>query len=226
MHRQKLLLSACLIGLYYSGWACAVTSETALNQPVAKNATSSVTISAEAEQARNKARAAQRIATQAGRKAVKAAEEALALAAQAGAGNDAYYVETNNQGYRYQGLWQKIRNIRVYNGLGILSWPNRNRYEGKFVKGHKQGNGVFTGPNGDHYEGDWQTEINGHGKYVYPNGERYEGEFSNGVRQGFGVMTYPNGERYEGEWHNNQKNGYGVQTNRQGGILYAGVWYN
>ena len=218
MHKQNSFLSAGIIGLAYAFWLLAATSA------ISSQAASGVTISPEAAQARSKAQAAQKIATQASRKAVKAAEEALALAAQAGAGNDAYYVETNSLGYRYQGLWQKVQGVRVYNGLGILSWPNRNRYEGKFVKGHKQGNGVFTGPNGDKYEGEWRTEINGHGKYVYPNGERYEGEFNNGMRQGFGVMTYPNGERYEGEWRNNQKYGYGVQTNRQGVVEYAGIW--
>jgi hypothetical protein len=216
MRWQNLFLTVCILGLCNPGWVLA--------QATTKGATTGAAIAPEAELARGKAQAAQKIAAQASRKAVKAAEEALALAAQAGAGNDAYYVETNNQGYRYQGLWQKTGNIRLYNGLGILSWPNHNRYEGKFLKGHKNGNGVFTGPNGDHYEGEWRTEINGHGKYTYPNGERYEGEFTNGNRQGYGVMIYPNGERYAGEWQNNQKSGYGVQTNRQGMVEYAGIW--
>jgi hypothetical protein len=214
----QLILAAYLYGICQSMPAFAQNPSPGLNQSAANS------INPQAALARNQALLSKKIAGQASRKAITIAEQASDQVTQNGAGNPDYYVEINSDGYLYQGIWRKVRNFRVYNGLGILSWPNHNRYAGMFAQGHRNGSGVFTGPNGDRYEGEWRGEIQGHGKYSYPDGDRYEGEFVNGVRQGYGVMIYANGEQYQGAWSNNQKSGFGVQINRRGEILYAGNW--
>ena len=235
MRVQNLLLLACILGMLYSRWGLAILPDAPkqqrANQPTVANPATqainaSVNVPPEAEQARGKAREAQRIAIFASRKALKASEQAQSSAGQAGSGTTGYFATTNNQGYHYEGGWLNKQPDDIgYNGYGMLSWPNGNRYEGQFLKGRKNGYGVFTGPNGDRYEGGWSGgDINGYGRYVYPGGERYEGEYHNDNRHGYGVMIYPTGERYEGEWRDNEKNGYGVLSSFNGTVKYAGTW--
>ena len=52
------------------------------------------------------------------------------------------------------------------------------RYKGYFVKGNREGKGVFT----------------------FAFGDVYEGQFKNNKKNGFGILTYSNGDIYEGEW--------------------------
>jgi hypothetical protein len=176
--------------------------------------------------ASNKAKEAQRTAKVASRKALQSAENARSATNQALARASGYYVVTNEQGYHYEGGWRnKLPNNIGYNGFGILTWPNANRYDGEFRNGHKHGSGVFIGANNDRYEGAFQEgDIEGYGIYTYGNGNRYEGEFRHNNRQGYGVIFYPDGQRYEGEWRDNEKQGHGVMYKANGKIDYAGIW--
>lgn len=46
-------------------------------------------------------------------------------------------------------------------------------------------------PNGDRYEGSWMKgKKNGHGIYYYSNGLVYEGNFIDGKKNGHGTLTY------------------------------------
>ena len=73
---------------------------------------------------------------------------------------------------------------------------------GYYIKGKKNGEGVFLYPDGSKYDGFWLNDLrNGWGTYTYPNGDTYEGEWVQGYRQGQGVYTYKDtGSRYEGTW--------------------------
>ena len=54
--------------------------------------------------------------------------------------------------------------------------------------------------------------MNGQGTYTYPNGDVYEGTFLRDIKLGQGVLKYGNGEVYDGAW---EKVGVG---RGQGGI--------
>ena len=42
--------------------------------------------------------------------------------------------------------------------------------------------------------------MHGQGTYTYPNGDVYEGTFSHDIKLGQGVLKYGNGEVYDGAW--------------------------
>lgn len=50
----------------------------------------------------------------------------------------------------------------MFDGKGLYTWTNGERYEGDYVRGKKHGIGIF----------------------FYKNGERYHGEFNYGIKTG------------------------------------------
>ena len=42
-----------------------------------------------------------------------------------------------------------------FNGKGLLELADKTRYDGFFIDGMKNGQGVFTYQNGDQYDGNW-----------------------------------------------------------------------
>lgn len=69
-------------------------------------------------------------------------------------------------------------------------------------KGHINGNGLMTWPNGDSYDGNWKKgEMDGEGTYVYATaGFSYSGQWKKGNICGHGVFRFNNGNVMEGEW--------------------------
>ncbi len=226
MRLQKVLFSACILGMLYMRCCFAVSSDIPEQKIDNNEIKITEAIPPVVEQARNKALYAQRIAVVASRMALKAEKNARFAILQIKTGRAGYNVVTNDQGYHYEGEWKNnLPNNMGYNGFGALSWPNGNRYEGEFLNGHKNGSGVFIGGNGDRYEGAFLGgEIDGYGSYAYPNGDYYQGEYHRNYRYGYGVMMYPNGDRYEGEWRDNEKHGYGILLSFDGTVKYAGSW--
>ena len=104
---------------------------------------------------------------------------------------------------------------------------DKSRYDGKFVKGRKEGAGVLSYPSGAKYSGSWQRDKrHGPGRLdLAPNGEgeparytsllflffkyvepyllyllpRYVGDWADDMREGKGVMTDSSGV-YDGDW--------------------------
>ena len=70
--------------------------------------------------------------------------------------------------------------------IGLVNFPNKEKYVGEFVSGFPNGRGV----------------------YLYEDGSLYVGQWQNGMRHGQGIMTYKfpslspytNGSRNEGKW--------------------------
>ncbi|MBR1835929.1 MAG: hypothetical protein IJ783_01450, partial [Kiritimatiellae bacterium] len=80
-------------------------------------------------------------------------------------------------GTHYNGGWKNGR----HHGYGVIAYEaSRERYEGWFVSGKK----------------------NGHGKYFYANGDVFEGEFRNDSPHGAGSYAFANGGHVEGVWRN------------------------
>jgi hypothetical protein len=64
-------------------------------------------------------------------------------------------------------------------GKGIYNWAHGEVYDGEFVKGVKEGYGVWTGADGiENYIGQWvNSKAEGYGVHVWANGDKYEGEW-------------------------------------------------
>ena len=76
------------------------------------------------------------------------------------------------------------------NGNGIFTSPNGNKYEGGFRNGKYDGQGTLTWPNGNKYEGEWKDgDIHGHGIFTTSDGDKYVGEFKENI--------YWNGTEYD-----------------------------
>lgn len=115
-------------------------------------------------------------------------------------------------------------------GYGKMVYPDGASYEGGWVDGKREGEGVSiwgsnAGPalEGSWYEGGWKNGMeHGWGIMHYADGRRYEGEWLYGSA-GHGVIYYPNGDRYEGEWDALQKHGQGTMYYADGS-RYEGQW--
>ena len=87
--------------------------------------------------------------------------------------------------------------------------------------------GTETYPNGDKYVGKWRDgRYNGQGTYTFANGDKYVGEYKDGKRVGQGTYTFPDGAKYVGEWRDDLKNGVGTLVSPNGTVIHGGLWLN
>ena len=69
------------------------------------------------------------------------------------------------------------------------------------------GQGVKTYTNGDKYDGDLKDDLpNGRGVITYASGNKYDGEWKDNQQNGRGVLTYANGNKYDGEYKDGKQN--------------------
>jgi len=87
----------------------------------------------------------------------------------------------------------------------------------------REGLGILTYPNGDKYVGEWEDGIfNGYGTYTF--GEiKYEGEWKNGMYNGQGTITFPDGIKFVGEF---KDGGYWNITDYDKSGNITGKWVN
>lgn len=74
------------------------------------------------------------------------------------------------------------------NGKGRMTYANGDIYQGDWVNGKAQGNGVFVDKaNGTIYEGQWDKDKQmGQGVETWNNGlSQYKGEFDEGEKTGY-----------------------------------------
>ncbi|UJR29289.1 hypothetical protein I4U23_010503 [Adineta vaga] len=88
----------------------------------------------------------------------------------------------------------------------VISYPNRNRYEGEVKNEKKHGQGTLYYANGGKYKGNWENDLrHGYGINTWQNGDRYEGNWTNNRRSGQGTFYYANGEIRSCEWRNGRE---------------------
>ena len=76
-------------------------------------------------------------------------------------------------------------------------------YVGPMRAGRPHGRGVWTGADGNRYEGDFvDGKAHGRGVFTWADGVRYEGGWVDGMPHGYGTAIAASGERYEGQWRN------------------------
>ncbi|XP_038677637.1 MORN repeat-containing protein 1-like [Scyliorhinus canicula] len=126
-----------------------------------------------------------------------------------------------NSFFQYEGEWKKGKK----HGIGKFLMKDGSYYEGEFLNGEIEGNGVrYWAASGNEYCGQFsQGEIHGYGVMKYFNGARYEGEFHYGARTGHGAMIDNEGQVYRGSFHSNKRQGEG-ELFYQNGDHYQGDW--
>ena len=120
----------------------------------------------------------------------------------------------NNKGIIYNFSGKYIYEGDFINGVmegdGIIKYSDGTYYEGQFRNDKYQGKGKILFKNGGSYEGDFNKNlIHGKGKYIYPGGKIYEGDFQNGMKHGFGKISWSENKYFEGFWINNRQHGEG-----------------
>ena len=112
------------------------------------------------------------------------------------------------------------------NGQGTWTGDNGDIYVGELKEGKFHGQGTFTFSNGNKYVGDWKDSYqNGQGTLTYSDGGKYVGEWKDGDFNGHGTLNYADGGGYVGDWKNDQRSGHGSETQADGGV-YVGAFKN
>lgn len=122
---------------------------------------------------------------------------------------------------RYYGYFK----LGLYHGSGVFCEKNQ-IFEGKWVRGVKQGYGIWKSE-GLEYEGDWKNNnFHGKGKENWYGQCVYIGDFVNGKKEGFGKCEFFNGNFYTGEFKNNLFCGIGEFYWANKKKTYTGSWDN
>ena len=91
--------------------------------------------------------------------------------------------------------------LAVKNGFDKETLPDGSVYEGQFVNGFFDGQGVMTYANGQQYKGEFKDGLwDGEGVLLYTDGSKYEGHFEEGQLSGDGMITYADGSTFKGRF--------------------------
>ena len=104
-------------------------------------------------------------------------------------------------------------------GQGMMRYQDGSTYVGQWWSDKRHGRGLFTWPGGAaSYDGEWfKGDQQGEGILRYEDGSKYYGAFKSNVKDGRGIFKYPDGSSYHGEWRDDLKHGQGsfVWANNQ-----------
>ncbi|EQA61696.1 MORN repeat protein [Leptospira alexanderi serovar Manhao 3 str. L 60] len=129
------------------------------------------------------------------------------------------------------------------NGKGKAEYYSGCFYEGSFVNGYYDGYGVYScwnmKPLEDRkkfiFEGYWiQGIANGQGTETTASGKQFSGVWENGrlclkgnCKNGFGTVKFRDKDRIlTGNWTDGYLNGFGVETDSDGHLVYKGEFKN
>ena len=127
----------------------------------------------------------------------------------------------------YSGAWQAGQ----HHGYGVMEYRARaaeggevGRYSGSFVRGERDGQGVYESQDGCRYEGQWKAgQREGQGREWRSGRLLYDGEWKDNERHGFGVAFFAAGGQYQGQWQCGLQHGYGYIT-FSNGETWQGQW--
>lgn len=113
-------------------------------------------------------------------------------------------------------------------GYGTLTYvKSGNTHTGNYVKGKRDGYGVFTFKSGTWYKGNYRADkMEGKGIYQFASGRRYEGDFKNDKMHGYGKFFEIGGGYYEGDYKNGLMHGQGKYVDASGKVLFEGRMEN
>ncbi|WP_061221684.1 hypothetical protein [Leptospira borgpetersenii] len=140
---------------------------------------------------------------------------------------------------RYSG---EFKNYRL-NGKGKAEYYSGCFYEGNFVNGYYDGYGVDICPKENEkesirkykFEGYWiQGIANGRGTETTASGKQYSGIWEDGrlclkgnCKNGFGTVKFREQDGIlTGNWTDGYLNGFGVETDSEGNVVYKGEFKN
>ena len=114
-----------------------------------------------------------------------------------------------------------------------LAYANGDSYEGDFIGGLREGEGIYTFAGGDVFDGNFEAgNFQGKGKYTTEQGDVYEGNFITGQASGFGsieFLTRDDVTEYTGLWLNGRANGKGeikfASEDTYKGLLQDGLFH-
>ena len=116
-------------------------------------------------------------------------------------------------------------NRKPHNGQGKYTYPNGDIYEGLYAEGLRHGTGVMVWAGGRQYRGGWERDKpHGRCEEVMPDRTTYKGEYEMGLRQGQGLEVTVYGDEYNGEWLKGLRHGVGDYFSD--GLHYEGEWGN
>jgi hypothetical protein len=107
-------------------------------------------------------------------------------------------------GLRYEGMFSIVDGRRLFNGRGVLRFPQGDRFEGVFTAGVGKGRGT----------------------YLFKNGDVFEGEFESGLMSGQGRLTLKDKRLFVGSVKEGKANGDGILYSESGTKLASGYWEN
>lgn len=107
-------------------------------------------------------------------------------------------------------------------GEGSFAYHDGRRYEGGFAAGRAEGRGRMTYPDGRVVTGEYRQGRERDVEIAYGDGRRYSGEVRRGRAAGAGTLVLPTGEQLSGRFQNDQAEGFGQLTGRDGQPVYTG----
>ena len=82
------------------------------------------------------------------------------------------------------------------NGTDEQKYSDGSDYNGNYLEGKREGQGIYTFDNGDYYDGQWKNDLmSGEGVYYFSDGATLSGVFKKGkLKDGTFCYTDENGE--------------------------------
>lgn len=122
---------------------------------------------------------------------------------------------------QYQG--QFVRGKKE--GFGVFEWPDTSRYCGQWRANVMEGIGHYLDPDKRDFRGQWSDSMfHGMGKYIWPNGDTFSGCYEKDLRHGFGIFRSKYGKKSLGWWAQGKRNGGGVYYLSDGTLALEGTW--
>lgn len=133
-------------------------------------------------------------------------------------------------------------------GIGLMKYPNGNKYQGNFKDNLRHGYGVYTLKDESFYEGEWKNDkLDGPGSYTFKNKNQFFGSWKQNIGKGYimrfdgrmeegklieevftskEVLRFPDNRIYKGPLKDGNMHGENGRLEYPNGELYVGSFIN